>query len=127
MAQSRVDAKTGLLNAPTWEAEAEAELSRAARTRQPLSIALADIDHFKSVNDTHGHLAGDRVLKALGNALTTQSRGYDRVGRFGGEEFVLLLARPPRLRRPRSPSGCEPSSRTCQSASVSARTPRSSK
>ena len=91
-AQSRVDAKTGLLNARTWEAEAAVELSRAVRARQALSIALADIDHFKSVNDTYGHLAGDRVLRALGNALSTQSRGYDRVGRFGGEEFVLLLA-----------------------------------
>lgn len=92
IAQSRVDAKTGLLNTRTWEVEAEAELSRAVRTRQPLSVALADIDHFKNVNDTYGHLAGDRVLKALSNALTTQSRAYDRVARFGGEEFVLLLA-----------------------------------
>jgi diguanylate cyclase (GGDEF)-like protein len=91
IAQSRVDAKTGLLNVSTWEAEAEAELSRAVRTRQPASIALIDIDHFKAVNDTHGHLVGDRVLKAIATALATQSRDYDRVGRFGGEEFVLLL------------------------------------
>jgi diguanylate cyclase (GGDEF)-like protein len=91
IAQARVDAKTGLLNVSTWEAEAEVELSRAVRTRQPVSIALVDIDHFKSVNDTYGHLVGDRVLKAIANALATQSRDYDRVGRFGGEEFVLLL------------------------------------
>jgi diguanylate cyclase (GGDEF)-like protein len=91
IAQARVDAKTGLLNVSTWEAEAEVELSRAVRTRQPVSIALVDIDHFKGVNDTYGHLVGDRVLKAIANALTTQSRDYDRVGRFGGEEFVVLL------------------------------------
>jgi diguanylate cyclase (GGDEF)-like protein len=91
IAQARVDAKTGLLNVSAWEAEAESELSRAVRTRQPVSIALADIDHFKLVNDTYGHLAGDRVLKAVAEALTAQSRDYDRAGRFGGEEFVLLL------------------------------------
>jgi len=91
IAQSRVDSKTGLLNVSTWEADAEAELSRAVRTAEPMSIALVDIDHFKAVNDTYGHLAGDRVLRAIANALATRSRDYDRVGRFGGEEFVLLL------------------------------------
>jgi diguanylate cyclase (GGDEF)-like protein len=91
-AQSRVDAKTGLLNVSTWEKEAETELSRAVRTHSPLALALVDIDHFKQVNDTYGHLAGDRVLKAIADALTGQSRDYDKVGRFGGEEFVLLLA-----------------------------------
>src|SRR5689334_5650539 len=91
-AQSRIDAKTGLLNVSTWESEAESELSRAVRTRSPVALALVDIDHFKLVNDTHGHLAGDRVLKGIAEALTGQSRDYDRAGRFGGEEFVLLLA-----------------------------------
>ena len=92
VAQSRTDAKTGLLNVSTWESEAEVELSRATRTRSPLALALVDIDHFKLVNDTYGHLAGDRVLKSIAEALTGQSRDYDRAGRFGGEEFVLLLA-----------------------------------
>lgn len=92
VAQSRTDAKTGLLNVSTWESEAEVELSRATRTRNPLALALVDIDHFKLVNDTYGHLVGDRVLRAIAATLTGQSRDYDRAGRFGGEEFVLLLA-----------------------------------
>jgi diguanylate cyclase (GGDEF)-like protein len=91
-AQSRTDSKTGLLNVSTWESEAESELSRSVRTHNPVALALVDIDHFKNVNDTYGHLAGDRVLKAIAEALTGQSRDYDRAGRFGGEEFVLLLA-----------------------------------
>jgi diguanylate cyclase (GGDEF)-like protein len=92
VAQSRKDSKTGLLNVSTWESEAEAELSRTVRTRNSVALALVDIDHFKVVNDTYGHLVGDRVLRAVAEALTGQSRGYDRAGRFGGEEFVLLLA-----------------------------------
>jgi diguanylate cyclase (GGDEF)-like protein len=91
LAKTRIDSKTGLLNAATWESEAEAEISRAVRTRSPLSMALIDIDHFKAVNDTWGHLAGDKVLRALSDALREQLRGYDLTGRFGGEEFVVLL------------------------------------
>lgn len=91
VAQSRIDAKTGLLNVTTWEREAESEVSRAIRTRSPLSIALVDIDHFKAVNDTFGHLVGDKVLRAVSSTLCGQLRVYDRAGRFGGEEFVVLL------------------------------------
>ena len=88
---SRIDSKTGLLNAGTWEREAAAEVARASRTRNPLAVALLDIDKFKAVNDTYGHLVGDQVLKAIAGSLQDCLREYDLVGRFGGEEFVLLL------------------------------------
>jgi diguanylate cyclase (GGDEF)-like protein len=89
--QTRIDAKTGLLNAPTWEKEAAVEVDRAVRFHQPLAVALVDIDHFKRVNDTYGHLVGDRVLRVVCDALRSHLRGYDLAGRFGGEEFILLL------------------------------------
>jgi len=88
---SRADSKTGLLNAATWEREATAELARAVRTRAPLALAILDIDRFKVINDTHGHLVGDQVLKEIARALDSFLRDYDRAGRFGGEEFSLLL------------------------------------
>jgi diguanylate cyclase (GGDEF)-like protein len=91
LAQSRIDTKTGLLNASTWEREATVEIARAVRTGSPLALALVDIDHFKLVNDTYGHLAGDKALRAVTDALRGQLRSYDKAGRFGGEEFVILL------------------------------------
>jgi diguanylate cyclase (GGDEF)-like protein len=91
LAQSRIDTKTGLLNSATWEQEAANEVARAVRTGIPLALALVDIDHFKLVNDTHGHLVGDKTLRAVTDGLRSQLRGYDLAGRFGGEEFAILL------------------------------------
>jgi diguanylate cyclase (GGDEF)-like protein len=88
---TRVDTKTGLLNAGTWEREAATEVARAVRTHTSLAVALIDIDHFKAVNDSFGHLAGDRALRTVSRALPIFLREYDLVGRFGGEEFALLL------------------------------------
>ena len=88
---SRIDAKTGLNNAATWEYHASTEVARAVRTRTPLAIALLDIDRFKVINDTHGHLVGDQVLREIAHLVTSQLREYDAAGRWGGEEFSLLL------------------------------------
>lgn len=91
VSQSRTDGKTGLLNSATWEREAAAEISRAVRTRTPLALLLLDLDEFKIVNDTYGHVAGDAALKAVALCLGTVLRDYDHAGRFGGEEFAVLL------------------------------------
>lgn len=68
------------------------EIELARRTLQPLSLLMLDIDHFKKVNDTHGHSAGDQVLKAVAGCIKNQLRNIDRVFRFGGEEFIVLLS-----------------------------------
>jgi diguanylate cyclase (GGDEF)-like protein len=91
LAASRIDTKTGLLNASTWEREASAQIAQAVRMKVPLAVALVDIDHFKAVNDTYGHLVGDKALRAVTDGLQSQLRGYDLAGRFGGEEFAVLL------------------------------------
>ena len=88
---ARTDAKTGLLNAAAWQRDADAEFSRAVKAGDWLALLLIDIDHFKRVNDTHGHLAGDQVLAGLAEALRHRARARDVIGRFGGEEFVVLL------------------------------------
>jgi diguanylate cyclase (GGDEF)-like protein len=86
------DSKTGLLNAFTWRQMVERELDRADRTGSAQAMLIIDMDNFKLINDAHGHLVGDAVLKAVADALTEELRGYDMVGRFGGEEFVALLS-----------------------------------
>jgi len=85
------DSKTGLLNAAAWQSRAAKELRRAQRGRTNAAVLILDLDHFKSVNDDHGHLAGDEVLSAVASALRTEVRENDLVGRFGGEEFVVML------------------------------------
>ncbi len=92
-AAARTDPKTGLLNATAWQREADAAVARARSSGAPLALLLVDVDHFKRVNDSHGHLIGDDVLRALATELRQQVRESDVVGRFGGEEFTVLLPR----------------------------------
>jgi diguanylate cyclase (GGDEF)-like protein len=91
MAEKRSDSLTGLLNHNAIKDLVEAEIDRANRQNQPLSVVLIDIDHFKNVNDTYGHQAGDIVIRKLSNLLNTRLRRYDGVGRYGGEEFMITL------------------------------------
>ena len=85
------DSKTGLLNASAWHAQAGREVRRAERISTQASVLVLDLDHFKLVNDQHGHLVGDQVLAAVAEAVRAEVRDDDLVGRFGGEEFVVLL------------------------------------
>ena len=82
---------TGLLNRREILARLKQELDRCSREDKPASIIIADIDHFKAVNDEMGHLAGDEVLAEVGRRLQSSTRSYDAVGRYGGEEFLLVL------------------------------------
>src|SRR6266480_2270640 len=85
------DALTGCLNRRALSEELEAELDRARRYNLALTILLADIDRFKLVNDTRGHLAGDSVLRQVGEILRREARSVDLVARYGGEEFVVVM------------------------------------
>ena len=89
--QARTDLLTGILNRGAVVDRLIQELNRAGRENRPCSIAIADIDHFKRVNDTHGHAAGDRVLKTVVERMCRGLRPYDLLGRYGGEEFLLVL------------------------------------
>ncbi|RKT51787.1 GGDEF domain-containing protein [Saccharothrix australiensis] len=85
------DAKTGLANAVHWDGRARYELAKARVRERPMAVLLLDLDHFKRVNDRVGHLAGDAALSAVAVLLSGTVRRGDLVGRFGGEEFVVLL------------------------------------
>jgi len=85
------DSKTGLLNSATWHLEAGRQARRAERVNGHAAVLVLDLDHFKLVNDRHGHLVGDQVLAAVADAVRAEVRDEDIVGRFGGEEFVVLL------------------------------------
>jgi diguanylate cyclase (GGDEF)-like protein len=91
IAHARMDAKTGLLNAVTWQREATAEFSHAQRTHSPLALAIVDIDHFKDINETAGEIVRDQLLRDIAGMLKEQLPGHDLIGRFDGEEFVILL------------------------------------
>lgn len=88
---ARTDPKTGLVNLTHWRQLAEVSCRRAVTTDASLAVALVDLDHFKRVNDVYGHLVGDEVLLGAADALRSCSRADDVVGRFGGEEFAVLL------------------------------------
>jgi two-component system cell cycle response regulator len=84
------DAQTGLLNHAAIMEVLHKEVLRAKRERTPLGVIMVDLDHFKAVNDRHGHLAGDTVLREVSTRLQNAMRPYDSVGRFGGEEFIVV-------------------------------------
>lgn len=88
-----IDGKTGLLTADTWHTRATCALP--GDDGHDLALLIIDLDHFKAINDTHGHLAGDAVLAATAAAIRAEVRETDLVGRFGGDEFVVLLRQPP--------------------------------
>ncbi|GAC1428459.1 MAG: hypothetical protein NVSMB65_01690 [Chloroflexota bacterium] len=89
--EAQTDAKTGLANARHFAALFAGELDRARRFERPLAVVMADLDRFKAVNDTYGHLAGDAVLAAVAGVIRATTRDYDIACRFGGEEFALVL------------------------------------
>jgi diguanylate cyclase (GGDEF)-like protein len=89
--RSRHDALTGLLNRRAMEETLLVQMQRSRRTGEPFTVLMIDLDHFKTVNDRHGHAAGDRALKHTAAALKAELREVDAVGRFGGEEFLILM------------------------------------
>ena len=104
-AAARTDAKTGLLNAGTWQREATVEVTRAAPAQTPLAVAIADIDHFKAVNDTHGHLAGDAVLAAVSAAMRDLLRDCDLCCGSAARNSPCCSPAPQPPRPSRSPNG----------------------
>jgi diguanylate cyclase len=88
---SRVDGLTGLFNRRYWEEQFSQEYKRSKRNDMPASVVMLDIDHFKKVNDTFGHPGGDQVIKALAKIIKKSIRETDLAGRYGGEEFSIIL------------------------------------
>ena len=85
------DVLTGLANRRSFELALAREVDRVARSGEPALLLVLDVDHFKRVNDTHGHAAGDQVLRAVATALMDSVRPMDLVARIGGEEFAIIL------------------------------------
>ncbi len=90
--QNTLDALTGARNRAYFDKKLQAELKRSRREQSPLGLVLLDIDHFKQINDEHGHVAGDAVIRGLATRLAQQlKRASDQICRYGGEEFALIL------------------------------------
>ena len=87
----RVDALTGLFVRGHWQEQAEAALRRHHNTNQPACMLMMDIDHFKQINDQHGHTVGDEVIRALAHVVRGNVRASDCAGRYGGDEFAIVL------------------------------------
>jgi diguanylate cyclase (GGDEF)-like protein len=88
-----VDGLTGLFMRRYFDARIEEEIERSKRYKTPFSVVMMDVDDFKKLNDDHGHLIGDRVLRAIANVVKAQMRGVDTAARYGGEEIALILPR----------------------------------
>jgi two-component system cell cycle response regulator len=88
--QANHDSLTALLNRMAIHAVLEKECARSRREKKPLAVMMADLDHFKKINDTHGHHAGDIVLRETARKMLQSVRAYDSVGRYGGEEFMVV-------------------------------------
>ncbi len=88
--QATHDSLTGLWNRPAWKRLLSAEFERAYRNGTSVAVLMIDLDHFKAVNDTYGHTAGDALLNKVGDGLRSLVRAYDHVGRYGGDEFIVL-------------------------------------
>jgi len=89
--QARRDPLTGLYNRRYLSEALQHELSRARRARKSVSVIIMDVDHFKKINDAHGHQLGDKFLQEIANLLSTHTRDFDFACRYGGEEFLLVL------------------------------------
>jgi diguanylate cyclase (GGDEF)-like protein len=90
--QSTKDSLTGLANRAATLAELKTRFELALRHNRPLSVIMVDLDHFKNINDTYGHGAGDFILRSFGERVQERLRGADLAGRIGGEEFLLVLS-----------------------------------
>jgi diguanylate cyclase (GGDEF)-like protein len=88
---TRFDGLTGVYNRPTFDATIASSIAKVAYTKEPLALMLFDIDHFKRCNDTHGHRAGDHVLKEVATTVADNAREGDFVARYGGEEFAIII------------------------------------
>jgi diguanylate cyclase (GGDEF)-like protein len=91
LAKAYMDSLTGLYNRKHFYKLANVDIERALRTNRSIYAAMLDLDFFKNINDTHGHAAGDAVLRTTAGVIRQTIRSYDLLGRYGGEEFVLLI------------------------------------